>query len=373
MGGAVQIGLSLCQYAVRHPPQGLKLTYAVSSALAAALPDEVREVLRPLVVAVPPSRVWAGRHSRRQLRELERASGADLVYSVGFPSYVRFARPEVGRYTNPWEMLPNPLAWATVPPRRRPFLIARTTYRRAWAKRATWFETQTDAGLDGIVRHLGVAADRIAVFPNSANPIFQPAGDPPADSSGRRDVLCLAAAHPHKNLGMVVRVAQVLAAEPEGARYRFVLTLPPDHDIWRRVEADARAAGVSDAIVNVGPLSLDGCVDAYRRAHAVFQPTLLEVFSATYVEAMAMERPIVTSDLPFARSICGEAARYHDPLSPEQAAAAIRRVCEDAAVRTALIAAGRVRRVEFPSSDDKHRQLFDWLRTLAEREAAQHR
>jgi len=373
MGGAVQIGTSLCQYLAQHPPQGLKLTYAVSRALAGALPQEVRQVLHPMVVDMPPPRVWAGRHSRRQLRDLERSSGADLVYSVGFPSYVRFTRPEVGRYTNPWEMLPNPLAWATVPTARRPFLIARTIYRRAWAKRATWFETQTDAGRDGIVRHLGVAADRIAVFPNSANPIFQPAGDPPVDPSGRREMLCLAAAHPHKNLGMVVRVARVLAAEQNPVRYRFVLTLPHDHDIWRRVEADARAAGVSDAIVNVGPLSLEACVDAYRRAHAVFQPTLMEVFSATYVEAMAMERPIVTSDLPFARSICGEAARYHDPLSPEAAAAAIRRVCEDAEVRATLIAAGRDRRAAFPSSDDKHRQLCDWLRTLAEREAAQHR
>lgn len=37
-------------------------------------------------------------------------------------------------------------------------------------------------------------------------------------------------------------------------------------------------------------------------------PSLLECFTATYPEAMRMERPIVTTDLAFAQGLCGEAA-----------------------------------------------------------------
>ena len=46
-------------------------------------------------------------------------------------------------------------------------------------------------------------------------------------------------------------------------------------------------------------------------------PTLLESFSATYIEAMFHGKTILTSDLDFARDVCGEAAFYFDPLNPQ--------------------------------------------------------
>jgi glycosyltransferase involved in cell wall biosynthesis len=44
-------------------------------------------------------------------------------------------------------------------------------------------------------------------------------------------------------------------------------------------------------------------------------PTLLESFSGTYIEAMHFGLPIITSDLDFAHTVCGDAAIYCDPLS----------------------------------------------------------
>ena len=66
-------------------------------------------------------------------------------------------------------------------------------------------------------------------------------------------------------------------------------------------------------VTNLSPLSLDRCVEEYKKASCVFQPTLAEVFSATYLEAMAMGVPIITSDLDFARDVCGNAAYYFNP------------------------------------------------------------
>jgi len=373
MGGAVQIGVSLLEYAAAHPMPRLRVVYAASEAVAAGLSADVKKALALEVTRVSASRAWSGRPVRHRLLALEQKAGVHLVYSAGFPSYVRFRVAEVGRYTNPWEMLPNPLALATIPWRARPRLAARTAYRRAWARRATWFETQTEAGRDGIARHLGVPRERIRVFPNAPNPRFLAADTSARAAGADRRILCLSAAHPHKNLGMVPRVARVLAAQPDAPRYRFVLTLPADSRLWRTIEDEARAASVSSAIENVGPLSLAECVAAYADADAVFLPTLLEVFSATYVEAMAMRRPIVTSDLGFARATCGEAALYHDPLSPVAAAEALRRVCEDETARLVLLEHGRRQLARFPSADEKHRQLFEWLQDLAEREAANDR
>lgn len=49
----------------------------------------------------------------------------------------------------------------------------------------------------------------------------------------------------------------------------------------------------------------------------MFLPTLLECFSASYAESMRMDVHILISDLPFARGLCGNAAEYCDPLSPQ--------------------------------------------------------
>ncbi len=46
-------------------------------------------------------------------------------------------------------------------------------------------------------------------------------------------------------------------------------------------------------------------------------PTLLECFSASYLEAMYMKKIIFTSDLPFAHTVCKDAAFYFAPHDVE--------------------------------------------------------
>jgi len=80
---------------------------------------------------------------------------------------------------------------------------------------------------------------------------------------------------------------------------------------------------------NVGVLSVVQCPKFYQAMDAIVFPSLLECFSATPLEAMAMERPIFVSDRPFNRDICGCHAHYFDPLSPDTAAAAIANLFHD--------------------------------------------
>ena len=60
--------------------------------------------------------------------------------------------------------------------------------------------------------------------------------------------------------------------------------------------------------------------ELYRNSDICFIPSVLETFSATYVEAMATGRPIVASDLDFAHAVCQESAVYFDPRDPVAAA-----------------------------------------------------
>ena len=102
----------------------------------------------------------------------------------------------------------------------------------------------------------------------------------------------------------------------------------------------------------------------YADSHIVFMPTLLETFSATYPEAMAMQRPIVTTDLDFAHDICKSAAVYYSPLSAEDAAEKILRVIEDAGLRQQLISEGAKVLSALPSPQEKYEQLVAYMREI---------
>ena len=53
---------------------------------------------------------------------------------------------------------------------------------------------------------------------------------------------------------------------------------------------------------------------------AIIFPSLLECFSATPLEAMAMEKPFFASDREFIRDVCSDYALYFDPEDPISAA-----------------------------------------------------
>ena len=91
----------------------------------------------------------------------------------------------------------------------------------------------------------------------------------------------------------------------------------------------------------------------------------MEVFSAAYPEAMAMARPILTSDLPFARSVCRDAARYFDPVSAESAATAVVEVVGDPDRRARLVEAGRARLADFGTGQERFEAIVGILADLA--------
>jgi len=96
-----------------------------------------------------------------------------------------------------------------------------------------------------------------------------------------------------------------------------------------------------DCVINTGPVKPDEGPSLYKECDALFLPTLLECFSASYPEAMAMDKPILTTDMAFSRSICGEAALYFKPADPEDAVKKIHTLINDKQLRNSLVLVGR--------------------------------
>lgn len=116
----------------------------------------------------------------------------------------------------------------------------------------------------------------------------------------------------HKNTSILPGVKRILA-EKYGLNVDFFVTF--NEQEWANKPEAFRSS-----IANVGSLAVTQCPSFYQAMDAVIFPSLLECFSATPLEAMAMEKPLFASDRRFVKDICGDFALYFDPLNPESVA-----------------------------------------------------
>lgn len=114
-------------------------------------------------------------------------------------------------------------------------------------------------------------------------------------------------------------------------------------------------------VINLGQVNPRYCPYLYEVSDIVFIPTLLEVFSAVYPEAMYSKKPILTTDLPFARDICGDAALYFDPVSPKDATKKIQQLLNNADLGNRLIANGLARLKMFDLPEERFRKILNVL------------
>jgi glycosyltransferase involved in cell wall biosynthesis len=156
-------------------------------------------------------------------------------------------------------------------------------------------------------------------------------------------------------------VAKALQRSYPDYDFEFVVTLPQDGQPWKELRARFDQAGLAERIRTLGYLEVKNCPAAYRDCHVVFHPSLLEVFSATYLEAFAASRPVVASDLDFAHEVCGDAASYFDPTSADEAAQALFRASTHEEHRNTMINKGLARYGTFPSAGDKNQRLVTMI------------
>jgi glycosyltransferase involved in cell wall biosynthesis len=99
----------------------------------------------------------------------------------------------------------------------------------------------------------------------------------------------------------------------------------------------------------------------------MFLPTLAECFSASYAEAMRMRKPILTTDLGFSRSICGDAALYFQPADPKAAADMVEKLLDATEIQQQLIAKGEEQLNTFDSAEARAKKILALCRELVEK------
>lgn len=161
----------------------------------------------------------------------------------------------------------------------------------------------------------------------------------------------------HKNTRIFPAVVDALQ-RVHGIKARIYVTFTDEE--WAACDESFRAT-----VTNVGPLFVAQCPSFYSCMDAVIFPSLLECFSATPLEAMAMKKPLFASDRPFNRDVCQAHAHYFDPLSPESAAQAIAEVFAGGGPSESALQAAHDHAVHFSSPKERAEKYLALLMQCA--------
>jgi glycosyltransferase involved in cell wall biosynthesis len=352
-GGAVQVALSFIHECRAFP--GNEYHVVLGPGVGSVLePDEFPDNFYFYENAFGVMGFSKLRRVQREMSALEDRIQPDCVVTTSGPPFWRSRAPHLVGFNRPLFIYPESPYVQNLPLVRMAKLMAqRWLHCRYFRRDADALIVQTE-DVNRRARNL-LGTDKVYTVTNNHNGWYdQPAYFPPRLPERTPDafrLLTLSSYYPHKNLGLIPETIQTL---PDAVRERveFVLTL---------TEAEYRqkiGGHVPRQIKLIGPVPPPECPSLYRECDAMFLPTLAECFSASYPEAMKMEKPIITTDLGFARSICGDAALYFDPCNANAAAEQILRLLQDPLLQDSLRARGREQLLTFDSPAERAEKIL---------------
>jgi glycosyltransferase involved in cell wall biosynthesis len=191
-----------------------------------------------------------------------------------------------------------------------------------------------------MVRILGTAEQKIQVIPGAISSTLtgaSPSPDPLPFSVPGKYILAVGSIDPRKNLRALIEAFQqrrdkAVHLVVVGSRNKVFA----DDQVRQNAEADA-------TIHFTGYVSDAQLVQLYRNATLFVYPSLYEGFGLPPLEALYQGCPVIVSDIPPHREVCGEAAVYVDPGSVPSILAGIEEVSGNAVLKSRMIAEGQQR------------------------------
>jgi glycosyltransferase involved in cell wall biosynthesis len=176
----------------------------------------------------------------------------------------------------------------------------------------------------------------------------------------------------YRNFETLLRAIAILKKKLHPRTVRLILTCRLNSkDNPGAYRADSATAlveqlQVRDEVVELGAVTYASLHNLYRACDFYVTPAYAETFAHPLVEAMASGLPVIASDLAVHKEICGEAALYFPPFSPEALAGQILHASQSPEQAEAISERGVVRSRDF--SWDKHvEELLRLARRLANR------
>lgn len=338
-GGAFQIAYNFLSESLSDTNNDIEWFYFTSSDLDEALGEKFEKLRDKKYFVFPTQPDFRGSYKsvKAQIALLEDKIHPDLIYSITAPSYFSFKAVEVMRFTNPWVAHPNKYAWDSLPFKSRVKTWLYCINQKRLIKGTNYFVTQAEATKQGLLRITGVPTKNIKVVPNVLPSVFSTIDNSKSTKSDNWiDIACVGTAMSHKNIIIVPEVIRCLEQKYGVRNVRFHLTINPDKDVSQRIFKKIEQCDVSDRIINHGHVSQVQLAEIYKQCDICFLPTLLEVFSATSLEAMYFKLCIVATDFFFNKLVVGDAGLYCKPNDASDSAEKIYSLISNGVLRQEL-------------------------------------
>ncbi len=289
--------------------------------------------------------LWQQTHLRRELKKLK----GDILYSTAnfamffcpVPQilYVRiphYYSPEYRKHILPIKSLKEKIDFIV-----RKHLI----YLSAHFSRLVAFPSESTRN-DFLKAH-SFPKDKTSVNYHGTRPDRLPSS-PKIDRQTKApiNILCTSNYSDYKNYTTLLKALLIL--QSKGVGFHFAAAI----DLKKKLFANLPSARIdrelltqlkADSVALFGVIPYKETLKLYETADIFVWPSLAETFGHPLIEAMAAGVPIVSSDIPVNREICGNAAIYFSPLNPRECAEKILELSHDEKLREMLIAEGKDR------------------------------
>jgi glycosyltransferase involved in cell wall biosynthesis len=175
--------------------------------------------------------------------------------------------------------------------------------------------------------------------------IYHPATESKPQISDEYNVtnylLAVGPTYPHKNFERLIDAYNNLS---EANRKKHPLVIAGGKKKYlNELKKYAEKSGKPDAIRFLNYVPIRFMPSLYREAFALVFPSLYEGFGIPLLEAMASGCPVITSNRASMPEVCGDAAKYFNPVDQFSITSAIQEIIMNDELRTGLIEKGFMR------------------------------
>jgi len=356
-GGAIQVALSFMEECKKYPENKYHVIIGLSLHQKINPENFPGNFFFYSVPYKPSQRVFSLKSSTSYFKKLENSIKPDVVFTTSGPAYWKPKAPHLVGYNLPHYIYPDS------PYFKKISLVQNIKWKLKGLFLKYRFNKETDAFVvqtEDVKNRLKkwLKTDKpINVVSNTCSsyylqPITKKLKLLPAKEKDEFRLLLFSAYYKHKNFEIIPEIIKLI---PENFKnsIRFVLTL--EKDVYEKLFPGK----IRRNILNVGPVNPEDGPALYKECDVLFLPTTLECFSASYPEAMAMEKPIITSDLGFARAICLDSALYFNSDEPADALKKIVELINNYELKQNLILNGKKRVKEFLSPKERAQEYLN--------------
>lgn len=343
-GGGVQVALAFIENISKD--QNFEVVCIVNSEIDKQLNNFTKdEIEHYYVEKVEP--IYKKISQGKRIAEIEKRHKPELVFVVFGPSYWRSEAPCIQGFALPLMVYEDTRSFIYKNDLTSRFYQKLLNYFKArmFKKNADYAVVETQTFKHRLSSFMNFDDSKIFVVENSFNSNFLIDSDDHNKTLCQSDLLNIfipSAYYPHKNLDILVDVAYFLKND-FNLKLKFNFLINKESENWENIILLAKYKNVEEFFSTYGVVPNAKMKGLYIINDFVLLPTLAEASTAVYPESFISQKVLLTSDIDFARELCGNAAVFFDPLNAYDIAEKIVATFKDQELQAQLIHNGLVR------------------------------